>query len=59
MWGVVGIYAFPVAIYGASRLAKPNSSWAKKRYDEKKMARSRERYKGEEKIVKPETLTSS
>jgi hypothetical protein len=59
MWGVVGIYAFPIAVYGASRLAKPNSSWAKKRYDEAKMARSRERYKGEEKIVKPETLTSS
>ena len=59
MWGVVGIYAFPIAIIGASRLAKPNSSWATKRYDEKKMARSRERYKGEEKVVKPETLTSS
>ena len=48
----------PVAIYGACRLAKPTSSWAKKRYDEAKMARSRERYKGEEKIVKPDALTS-
>ncbi len=54
IWGVLGIYAFPIAIVGASRLAKPNSSWAKNRYDDAKRARSHERYKGEDKIVKPE-----
>ena len=59
IWGVLGIYAFPVAIVGACRLARPNSSWAKKRYDDEKLARSHERYKGEEKIVKPDTLTST
>ena len=56
--GVIGIYLFPVAVWGTWRLAKPDSSWAKKRYDDAKMLRAQERYKGEEKIVKPETLTS-
>ena len=58
MWGVLGLYLGPVAIFGACRLAKPTSSWAKNRYDEDKLARSRERYKGEEKIVKPDSLTT-
>jgi hypothetical protein len=55
--GVVGIYFPPVAIWGTCRLARPGSSWARKRYDDAKLARSRGRYKGEEKIAKPETLT--
>ena len=58
MWGVLGLYLGPVAIVGACRLAKPTSSWAKNRYDEDKLARSRERYKGEEKVVKPDSLTT-
>jgi hypothetical protein len=45
MWGVLGIYLWPVALYGATRLAKPESRWAKKRYDEAKLAKSRKRYK--------------
>ena len=28
MWGVLGLYLGPVAIFGACRLAKPTSSWA-------------------------------
>jgi hypothetical protein len=59
LWGVIGIYVFPIAMIGACRLARPTSPWARKRYDDAKAARSRERYKGEEKIVKPETLTST
>jgi hypothetical protein len=54
IWGVLGLYIPPLAIFGASRLAKPNSRWAKNRYDDAKRARSHERYKGEEKIAKPE-----
>jgi len=54
MWGVFGIYFLPLAIVGACRLAKPSSSWAKKRYDEKKMALAHERYDKEEKVFKPE-----
>jgi hypothetical protein len=30
--GTVGFFVFPVAIYGACRLGKPGSAWARKRY---------------------------
>ena len=53
MWGVVGIYVTPIAIIGAMRLARPTSTWAKRRYGERKLARSRERYGGEEKAHPP------
>jgi hypothetical protein len=29
---VVGFFFLPVGIYGASRLGKPDSAWAKRRY---------------------------
>jgi len=58
MWGVLGVYFFPVAIIGASRLAKPNSMWAKGRYDDAKLARSLERYKGETKVAKPDSIAA-
>jgi hypothetical protein len=32
--GTVGFFVFPIAIYGASRLGKPGSAWARKRYGE-------------------------
>jgi hypothetical protein len=32
MHGTVGFFVFPVAIYGAWRLGKPGSAWARKRY---------------------------
>jgi len=56
IWGVLGLYLPPIAIVTAFRLARPNSWWARKRYDDDpaKLERSRERYKGEEKVVKPE-----
>ncbi len=54
MWGVVGIYISPVAMIGAFRLAKPDSAWARKRYDEAKLARAHERYDSEETVHKPE-----
>lgn len=47
MWGVFGIYLWPVALVGALRLAKPDSSWARRRYDAAKLRRSNERYAAE------------
>ena len=44
IWGVIGIYFQLIGLIGAMRLAKPESAWARKHYDEKKMARSRKRY---------------
>jgi len=32
MHGTVGFFVFPVAFYGASRLGKPGSAWARRRY---------------------------
>lgn len=55
MWGVFGIYMPLIALIGSIRLAKPNSVWAKRRYSEEKLARSRKRYSGEETIHKPAT----
>jgi hypothetical protein len=34
--GVVGFFVFPVAIYGASRIGKPSSTWARRRYGERR-----------------------
>jgi hypothetical protein len=45
--GSVGFFVFPVALYGACRLGKPNSAWARRRYGERrpeKQARSVERF---------------
>ncbi len=50
MWGVIGIYIPPIGIIGALRLAKPESAWAKKRYEGKKLERSRERYAKEAEV---------
>jgi hypothetical protein len=36
LWhGAVGFFILPLAIYGASRLAKPGSAWARRRYGER------------------------
>jgi len=53
IWGVFGLYIAPIAMVTAFRLARPGSWWARHRYDEAKLERSRERYKGEETIAKP------
>jgi hypothetical protein len=45
--GTVGFFIFPVAIYGACRLGKPQSMWARHRYGERrpeKQARSEARF---------------
>lgn len=45
--GAVGFFVLPVAIYGASRLGKPNSPWARRFYGERrpaKQARSEGRF---------------
>jgi hypothetical protein len=45
--GWIGFFVLPIAIYGASRLGKPGSAWARKRYGERdpgKQARAEERF---------------
>jgi hypothetical protein len=47
MHGSVGFFVLPVAIYGAARLGKPGSAWARRRYGERnpeKERRARERF---------------
>jgi hypothetical protein len=34
--GTVGFFVFPIAIYGACRLGKPGSAWARRRYGERR-----------------------
>ena len=53
MYGVLGFYIPPVAIVGSIRLARPDSRWARKRYDAEKMARARARYDVEKKTHRP------
>jgi len=45
--GVIGLFVPPLSIYGASRLGKPDSAWARRRYGEqrpRKQARSEARF---------------
>jgi hypothetical protein len=45
--GVVGLFVPPLSIYGASRLGKPDSAWARRRYGERvpgKQVRSEARF---------------
>lgn len=47
MHGWVGFFFVPLAIYGASRLGKPGSPWARRRYGERnpaKLKRAEERF---------------
>jgi len=47
MHGWVGFFVLPIAIYGASRLGKPGSPWARRRYegrDPAKQKRAEERF---------------
>ncbi|MGC1165505.1 MAG: hypothetical protein WA862_05290 [Solirubrobacterales bacterium] len=34
--GTIGFFIFPVALYGACRIGKPDSAWARRRYGERK-----------------------
>ncbi len=45
--GVIGFFAFPIAIYGTIRVGKPNSPWARRFYGERrpaKQAKSEQRF---------------
>lgn len=45
--GTVGIFVFPIALYGTCRLGKPNSAWARHRYGSRrpeKQAKAEERF---------------
>lgn len=42
--GVLGLFFFPIAIYGASRIAKPRSLWARRYYGERKLAKAERRF---------------
>jgi hypothetical protein len=45
---VIGFFVFPIAVYGASRIGKPKSAWARRRYGErnpKKQAKSEARFR--------------
>ncbi len=47
MHGSVGFFVFPIALYGACRLGKPDSAWARRRYGRrrpKKQVRSEARF---------------
>jgi hypothetical protein len=47
MHGIIGFFVFPLALYGACRIGKPDSGWARRRYGErrpKKQARSEARF---------------
>jgi lysyl-tRNA synthetase class 2 len=39
MHGTVGFFVLPIAIYGAWRIGKPGSPWARKRYGERNLAK--------------------
>jgi hypothetical protein len=53
LWAVFGIYFWPVGLAGAVRLARPESWWARNRYDETKLARADDRYGAEAEVHKP------
>ena len=45
--GTVGIFVFPIALYGTCRIGKPNSAWARRRYGDRrpdKQAKAEERF---------------
>jgi hypothetical protein len=47
MHGAIGFFILPIAIYGAARLGKPGSAWARRRYGERnpvKQQRAEERF---------------
>jgi hypothetical protein len=46
--GTIGFFIFPIAIYGAARIGKPGSPWARRRYGERnpaKQTKAAERFK--------------
>jgi hypothetical protein len=53
IWGVFGLYVWPIGLTGAIRLAKPGSWWYRNRYGDEKRRRSLERYGDETQVHKP------
>jgi hypothetical protein len=48
--GAVGFFVLPVAIYGAARIGKPGSPWARRRYGERnpgKQAKAEDRFRAD------------
>jgi hypothetical protein len=43
--GTIGVFVFPVAIYGAARVGKPGSPWARRFYGERKLAKAAKRFR--------------
>jgi hypothetical protein len=46
--GIIGFFVFPIALYGACRIGKPSSGWARRRYGErkpKKQAKAEQRFR--------------
>lgn len=39
MHGTIGFFFFPIALYGACRIGKPGSPWARRRYGERRPAK--------------------
>jgi hypothetical protein len=47
MHGIIGFFVFPIVFYGACRIGKPHSAWARRRYGDrrpKKQAKSERRF---------------
>jgi uncharacterized membrane protein len=47
MHGIIGFFVFPIALYGACRIGKPGSGWARRRYGKrrpKKQAKAEARF---------------
>lgn len=42
MHGAIGFFVLPIAIYGAARLGKPDSAWARRRYGERNPTKQRD-----------------
>jgi hypothetical protein len=48
--GIIGFFVFPIALYGACRIGKPNSAWARRRYGDrkpKKQAKAEKRFRAD------------
>ena len=50
--GAVGVFLLPVGLFGAVRLARPGSPWARRRYADggERMRRARQRYERESRL---------
>ena len=46
--GAVGLFLFPIAAYGAARIGKPDSPWAKRFYGELREAASEIRHQADQ-----------